>query len=91
MPFTYIVECNDGSYYTGWTLDLEKRVEKHNAGKGAKYTRSHRPVRLVYHEHFDKAHQAQTRERQIKKLSHKEKEELCCSYLAKVRHCDHGA
>ena len=45
--YTYILECADGSLYTGWTNDLAGRVKAHNAGRGAKYTRSHRPVRLV--------------------------------------------
>ena len=54
MPeaYTYMVECADGSLYTGWTNDLKRRVAAHNAGRGAKYTRSRRPVRLVYFERF---------------------------------------
>ena len=46
--YTYMVRCRDGSLYTGWTNDLDRRVASHNAGKGAKYTKSHRPVELVY-------------------------------------------
>ena len=48
MNYTYIVECGDGSLYTGWTNNLEKRIQAHNAGKGAKYTKSRLPVKLVY-------------------------------------------
>ena len=50
--FTYILECSDGSFYTGWTNNLERRVKAHNAGKGAKYTKSRKPVKLVYFETF---------------------------------------
>ena len=52
MNYTYILECSDGTYYTGWTNDLEKRVKMHNAGKGAKYTKPRRPVVLAYYEAF---------------------------------------
>ena len=52
MNYTYIVQCRDGSLYTGWTNDLKKRIEAHNAGKGAKYTKSRRPVKLLYYEEF---------------------------------------
>ena len=47
MPYVYIVRCADGSLYTGWTTDVERRVAQHNAGRGARYTRTHRPVVLV--------------------------------------------
>ena len=53
MNYTYIVECSDGTLYTGWTNNLEKRLEAHNAGKGAKYTKTRRPVKLVYQEQFE--------------------------------------
>lgn len=46
--YTYMVQCSDGTLYTGWTNDLKKRLEKHNAGKGARYTRGRLPVKLVY-------------------------------------------
>ena len=49
MNYTYIVQCSDGTYYTGWTNDLEKRIKSHNAGTGAKYTRPRLPVTLVYY------------------------------------------
>ena len=50
--YTYMVQCSDGTLYTGWTNDLKKRLEKHNAGKGARYTRGRLPVKLVYYEVF---------------------------------------
>lgn len=76
MNYTYILECSDGSYYTGWTNDLHKRIQAHNDGKGAKYTRSHRPVTLAYYEAFETKEEAMKRECEIKKLSRKEKEAL---------------
>lgn len=74
--FTYIVRCRDGSLYTGWTTDLARRVETHNSGKGAKYTRSRRPVELVYYEEFAMKEDALRREREIKKLTRTAKEQL---------------
>ena len=76
MNFVYILRCGDGSLYTGWTKNLEKRLAAHASGKGAKYTRSHLPVELVYSEAFPSPHQAMSRERQIKTLSRREKLEL---------------
>lgn len=67
--FTYIVECMDGTLYTGYTTDILKRIETHNSGKGAKYTRSRAPVSLVYAEKFETLNDALTREASIKKLS----------------------
>lgn len=64
--YTYILECGDGSLYTGWTNDLVRRMKAHNAGRGAKYTRSRLPVRLVYFEEFDSRQEALRREWQIK-------------------------
>ena len=71
--YTYILECGDGSLYTGWTNDLGKRVKTHNAGQGAKYTRSRLPVRLVYFETFADKQAAQSREWQIKQLTRAQK------------------
>ena len=71
--FTYILECSDGSLYTGWTNDLERRVRAHNAGKGAKYTKSRRPVKLVYFETYSSKEEAMRREWEIKQLSREEK------------------
>lgn len=74
--FTYIVECSDHTLYTGWTNDLEKRIEAHNTGKGAKYTKTRRPVRLVYFETFATKEEAMSREYHIKKMSRQEKIKL---------------
>lgn len=65
----YIVQCRDGSYYTGLALDVKQRVAKHNRGQGAKYTASHRPVRLVYQESCGDLSEAMRRERRIKSLT----------------------
>ena len=69
----YILRCCDGTLYTGWTTDLEHRLAAHNDGAGAKYTRSRRPVELVYHEEFDSKGTALKREAAIKRLSREEK------------------
>lgn len=73
MNYTYILRCGDGSLYTGWTNDLEKRLEAHNSGKGSRYTRSRLPVELVYQEQFETKEEAMSREWHIKKLSREEK------------------
>lgn len=73
MNYTYIVKCSDGSLYTGWTNNLEKRIKDHNAGRGAKYTKARRPVVLVYNEEFPTKQEAMKREWEIKRLSRKEK------------------
>lgn len=74
--FVYLLECSDNSLYCGYTDDLEKRVKVHNSGKGAKYTKSRLPVRLVYSEKFDNKSDAMKREAQIKKLSRIKKLDL---------------
>ena len=74
--YTYLLQCADGSLYCGWTSDLERRVKAHNAGQGAKYTRSRRPVKLVYWEEYQSREEAMRREWQIKQMRRKEKEEL---------------
>lgn len=76
MNDTYIVRCSDGTYYTGWTNHLEKRIDMHNRGCGAKYTRSRTPVELVYHESFATKEEAMRREAQIKRLTRRQKEAL---------------
>ncbi len=81
----YIVKCSDGTFYTGWTNDLEKRISSHNSGKGAKYTKPRLPVSLVYCEEFEDKISAMKREAAIKKLSRKEKEKLVRSYAEKVK------
>ena len=73
MNYTYIVRCCDNTLYTGWTTDLDRRMEAHNSGKGAKYTRSRRPVELIYAERFDTKQEAMRREWEIKQLSREEK------------------
>lgn len=74
--FVYVVECADGTFYTGITTDLDRRVHEHNAGKGARYTRSRRPVVLRYHERLPDRSRASAREYQIKALSRMDKQEL---------------
>jgi putative endonuclease len=74
--YTYILECEDGSYYTGWTNDLEKRYKAHCSGKGAKYTRSHKPVRIAYYEESEDKITAEKREYEIKHLTRRQKENL---------------
>jgi len=76
MPFVYIVRCADGTLYTGWTTDVERRVAQHNAGRGARYTRIRRPVALVYHEEAPDRSTAMRREWTIKKLDRERKERL---------------
>lgn len=74
--YTYILECSDGSYYTGYTTDPERRVKEHNAGDGAKYTRGRTPVELVHLEEYESQSEAMSREYEIKQLSRKQKEAL---------------
>ena len=73
MNYTYILKCSDGSLYTGWTNDLEKRIRAHNEGKGAKYTKSRRPVSLAYHETFQTKEEAMRREWEIKQMTRQQK------------------
>lgn len=74
--FTYILECQDGTYYAGYTPDLEKRIKSHNAGRGAKYTRDRRPVKLVWSKEYRYFKKAFLQEKRIKKLTREQKEEL---------------
>ena len=76
MAYTYIVECSDGTLYTGWTNDLKHRMKSHNAGMGAKYTRARLPVQLVYYEEFQSKQEAMKREYAIKQLTKKDKQIL---------------
>jgi len=76
MNYTYILKCSDETLYTGWTNDLEKRINAHNAGKGAKYTKNRRPVELAYYEEFATKEEAMSREYAIKQLTRRKKEEL---------------
>jgi len=74
--FCYILECADGSYYTGWSTDPERRLRQHNAGHGARYTRSRRPVRLAYVEEQPDRRTAMKRELAIKALPREKKKAL---------------
>lgn len=76
MPFVYILECADGTLYTGWTTDLERRLRQHNAGQGARYTRGRRPVELAYYEEAKDRSTALRREAAIRRLRRSGKLEL---------------
>ena len=79
MNYTYILECKDGTLYTGWTNNLEKRLKDHNEGRGAKYTKARRPVTLVYYEEFESKEEAMKREYAIKQMKRSEKIKLTLS------------
>ena len=74
--YAYMLRCSDGSIYSGYTTDLHRREKVHNSGKGAKYTRTRLPVKLVYFEEFDNKIDSMKREYAFKQLTHKEKEEI---------------
>src|SRR5208282_3778270 len=74
--YVYLLLCDDDSYYTGYTKNVASRLERHKKGRGARYTRMRRPKRVVYVEEFRTRNAATKRERQIKMLSHKEKQQL---------------
>jgi len=76
MPYLYILECADGSYYTGSTWNLEKRLWEHQNGLGANYTVKHGPVKLVYCEETERVEDAYRREKQIQGWSRKKKQAL---------------
>ncbi|WP_371381513.1 GIY-YIG nuclease family protein [Sporomusa aerivorans] len=84
MFYTYIVECADGTFYTGWTTNLITRVAAHNKGTGARYTRSRLPVTLIYYELCPSESQARKREYAIKQLSRKAKEALIAAFQEEV-------
>ena len=73
MNYVYLLRCADDTLYCGWTTDLEHRVRVHNSGRGAKYTRSRLPVRLVYFEEFEDRKEALSREWHLKRLTREEK------------------
>lgn len=79
MPFVYILQCADGTLYTGWTTDLVRRVADHNAGRGGRYTRARRPVHLVYWEAVPDRAAAQQREEAIKRAGRDAKQRLMAS------------
>ena len=74
--YTYMLRCADNTIYSGYAIDIEKRLQVHNSGKGAKYTRTRLPVELVYYEKFSTKSEALRREFEFKKLTRKEKELL---------------
>ncbi len=74
--FVYLLRCADGSIYTGWTLDVARRVETHQKGRGARYTRARRPVTLIYHEKLRSQGEAMRREAEIKRWTRKRKLKL---------------
>lgn len=76
MNYTYILRCADGTFYTGWTVNLQSRLKAHNDGSGAKYTRSRRPVELVYYEIYEEKQEAMQREYAIKQMTRREKMKL---------------
>ena len=82
--YTYIVECSNGKYYTGSTKNLEKRVQEHNTGQGANYTKKWKLVKLVYYEEFQNIKDAFFREKQIQGWSHKKKKALIENDIQKL-------
>ena len=80
--YCYILECGDGTYYTGWTTDPARREKQHNAGRAARYTRTRRPVRLVYVVEFSSRTEAMKRERVIKKMTRERKHKLIATHQA---------
>ena len=85
--YTYILRCADGTYYCGWTNNLDRRLKAHNEGKGAKYTRPRRPVELVYYESFSTKTEAMRREYEIKQLPRTKKEELIFKQQTDISSC----
>jgi putative endonuclease len=80
VPYVYMVLCADGTLYTGWTVDVEARVEAHNAGRGSRYCKQRRPVRLVYQEELPTRSEARRREIVIKRMRRCKKLELIEDY-----------
>ena len=76
VHYAYVLRCSDGSFYTGYTTDVQRRVREHDAGEGAKYTRGRTPVELVHVEEYETRSAAMSREYDIKSLSRREKERL---------------
>ncbi len=82
MWYLYILQCKDGSYYIGVTINIRQRLDRHNSGKGAKYTRSKRPCELVYFEECDNEVKARSREHELKKWRRDAKERLVSGFLS---------
>ena len=83
MNVVYMLRCADGTLYTGWTNDLDKRLKTHAAGKGGKYTRARLPIALAYTERFETEHEARSREWHIKRLTRAQK-------LALIKESEHA-
>jgi len=81
----YILQCADGSYYTGSTENLTLRIQEHESGLGAQHTRLHKPVKLLYYEEFDRIDDAFYREKQIQKWSRAKKEALIAGDIEKLK------
>ncbi len=86
MPCMYILKCSDGTYYTGSTVDLERRLWQHENGEGANYTKKRLPIVLVYFEEFDRVDDAFYREKQIQNWSRKKKQALIEGNLEQLPH-----
>lgn len=84
MHYVYIVECKDGTLYTGWTVDIKSRIKVHNQGKGAKYTRGRCPVRLKFCEAYREKAEATKREYAIKQMSREQKLKLINSCKTEI-------
>lgn len=82
--YMYILQCSDGTYYTGSTKDLERRLEQHQAGEGADHTKSRLPVELVYYEEYDRIDEAFYREKQVQGWSRRKKEALISGQFEKL-------
>jgi len=74
--YMYILECSNGSYYTGSTIDLERRIQQHEQGEGANHTKKYSPVKLIYFEEYSRIDEAFYREKQVQNWSRKKKEAL---------------
>ncbi len=85
MPYMYILQCSDGTFYTGSTWNLDRRLIEHNLGIGANYTRARRPLKLVYCEEYDRIDDAFYRERQIHNWSHGKKQALVDGKLDRLK------
>lgn len=81
--YFYVLECNDGTYYAGYTVEINQRLKKHNEGKGAKYTRGRTPVKLIFSQRFHTKTEALRMEYSFKKLSRKAKEQYITNHLCK--------
>ena len=86
MPFVYILRCSNGSFYTGCTMDLERRLQQHQSGQASKYTRSRLPVTLCWVREVDSWSEALVQEHRIKTLSHEQKQALIA--VDSERRCD---